>query len=89
MQLSVYAIVISVLLGCNPIDIYGLDLDYRTGYPKILETFDIEKYPFEKENKSGGKDDLFFNGVRCNINKDLDMIIKGAKNIGVEIKKNE
>jgi len=80
---AVYAIALCILLGCNPIEIYGLDLDYRTGYYKTLHDFDFEKYSHVAVIPGL----TILDPTRLLTENDLSIIIKGANDIGIEVKR--
>jgi hypothetical protein len=67
---ALHATALAVLLGCNPVHVYGVDLNCRLGYvdnksqPKALHAFD--------ENLT-------------DITNDFDIINKSAHNIGVRL----
>lgn len=71
----------AILLGCNPIIVYGMDLDYRTGYAQVINndisdlSYDITIIPPPN----------MFDCCISNIRNDLDIIINSAKNIGIDV----
>ncbi len=74
-SVTIHAISFAILMGCNPIYIAGMDLDYNKGYanPEIKDW----------KNKSSGPN--AFTPVRKNFLNDLLILNKSAERRGIEI----
>jgi hypothetical protein len=67
---ALHAAALAILLGCNPIHIYGVDLNCRLGYV---------------DEKTQARADNVFDGDLHYIINDFDIISKSAHNIGVKL----
>jgi hypothetical protein len=71
---AVHMIAIAILMGCNPIKIYGVDMDYTKGYAKNDGILD----------KEIPENDIFA-PLKSNVSNDIRILTESAKNIGVDI----
>lgn len=72
----------AILMGCNPVYILGMDLNYRTGYPKSLPNVNCEGL---SEGVLSLPDGRTFDDCQDRLKKDLDIIMKSASMAGVSV----
>ena len=75
-SIAVHAIAFAIIMGCNPIFVSGMDLDYRKGYANDSFNSGAERYATE----AGA-----FTPLRQNFKNDLDILNSSAMNRGIEI----
>ena len=72
---SFHAISFAILMGCNPIYISGMDLDYNKGYANPDRT--------DWKSKAAGPND--WSPVRKNLENDMHVLNESAKRRGIDI----
>ena len=72
---SFHAIAFAILMGCNPIYVSGMDLDYNKGYANPDKT--------DWKHKAAGPND--WSPVRQNLENDIYVLDESAKKRGIEI----
>ena len=72
---SFHAIAFAILMGCNPIYVSGMDLDYNKGYANPDKT--------DWKHKASGPND--WSPVRQNLENDIYVLDESAKKRGIEI----
>jgi hypothetical protein len=73
--ITIHAVSFAILMGCNPIYISGLDLDYEKGH-MALDTVDSGA-------RAEGKHSWF--DCSTNLKNDLEILNGSAKNLGIDI----
>jgi hypothetical protein len=71
---ALHAVAFSVIMGCNPIYLTGIHLDYRKGYAKSKKNIPLN-----------GKALKIFDGVKKRIIKDMGIIKEAADRRGIQI----
>ncbi len=69
---ALHAIAFAILMGCGPIYISGMDLDYSRGYANDKKSIPMGHFSMWQDNSE-------------NLLSDMDILLASAKNIGTEI----
>lgn len=72
---SMHAIAFAIIMGCNPIYVTGLDLDYNKGYAN----------PDKEDWKSKAQGPNAWTPIRENLQSDILILNESAKSRGIEI----
>ena len=72
---SMHAIAFAIIMGCNPIYVTGLDLNYNKGYAN----------PDKSDWKSKAQGPNAWGPIRKNLQNDIRILNKSAKSRGIEI----
>ena len=69
---ALHAIAFAILMGCNPIYISGMDLDYSRGYANDKKSIPMGHFSMWQENSE-------------NLLSDMNILLDSANNIGTQI----